>query len=370
MYLPLLRTVYALTLIHAARGIEKPACQLDILAGQHVIYSWDYTLPGPPDELYDLTRAGLVGGVLLYDVHVNKDTPAALAKLQAAYKASPAHTLFHKQSGRDTALLIMTNEEGGTVFNGVHDGGPALSAKEVGASPNPSAAGWQAGVEAAKALKKYNFNVDLAPVLGVYREAGNFLDAGNRSYGSTPQRVIDAAIPFIKAQREKGVLVSIKHFPGLGAATKEQNTDAAPVTLDISLQDLNNIDLRPFEAAVKAGVDMVMPSWAIYPAVDGTHPAGLSNKWMRDILRGRLGFRGVTITEAMEAGAILPFGDVEARAKLAVKAGNDLILASGLNVTEGEVIRKALVGGLKGGELDKDEFRKATERIVALRRVG
>ncbi|KAJ6782998.1 hypothetical protein PWT90_09753 [Aphanocladium album] len=369
MHLPLTHSLLALTLVSAASGSVKPACDLDILAGQHVIYSWDYTLPGPPDELYDLTRAGLVGGVLLYDVHVNKDTPAALAKLQAAYKASPAHKLLRKQSGRDTALLIMTNEEGGTVFNGVHDGGPALSAKQVGASPDPAAAGWQAGVQAAAALKRYNFNVDLAPVLGVYRDEGNFLDTGNRSYGKTADKVIAATLPFIRAQRERGILVSIKHYPGLGAARKDQNTDAAPVTLDVSRADLESIDLRPFQAAIRAGVDMVMASWAVYPAVDGAWPAGLSSRWMKDILRGRLGFRGVTITEAMEAGSILPFGDVEERTKIAVRAGNDLILASGLNVTEGEVIRKALVEGLKRGELGRDEFRQATERIIALRKV-
>lgn len=368
MQLSLTHSLLALTLVSAACGSQNPTCDLDILAGQHVIYSWDYTLPGPPDELYDLTRAGLVGGVLLYDVHVNKDTPAALAKLQAAYKASPAYRLLRKQSGRKTGLLIMTNEEGGTVFNGVHDGGPVLSAKEVGASPDPAAAGWQAGVQAATALKKYNFNVDLAPVMGVYREEGNFLDSVNRSYGNTPQRVIAATLPFIKAQRERGILVSLKHFPGLGAARKDQNTDAAPVTLDVSLEDLEGIDLRTFKAAIEQGVDMVMPSWAIYPQVDDTRPAGLSSKWMKDILRGQLGFRGVTITEAMEAGAILPYGGVEERAKIAVRAGNDLILASGLNVTEGEVIRKALVGGLRKGELDRDEFSKATDRIIALRR--
>lgn len=367
MHSSLLQFVFGLTLINSVCGNPKPSVDLDILAGQHVIYSWDYTLPGPPDELYELTRAGLVGGVLLYDLHVNKDTPAALAKLQAAYKASPAYRLLRKQSGKETSLLIMTNEEGGKVFNGVSDGGPPLSAKEIGASSNPSATGWQAGAQAAKALKNYNFNVDLAPVLGVYRQEGNFLDAGNRSYGNTPRKVIDAAIPFIEAQRAKNILVAAKHFPGLGAAAKDQNTDLAPVTLDVTLDDLEKIDLRTFTAAIHAGVDLIMPSWAIYPAVDSNLPAGLSPKWMKEILRRRLGFCGVTITEAMEAGAILPFGDVETRAKLAVAAGNDLILASQLNVTEGVAIRNALVAGLRSGELNRDDFDRATNRIVSLR---
>lgn len=362
-----LHFLLTLTLSDSACSSAKPSADLDILAGQHVIYSWDYTLPGPPDELYDPTRAGLVGGVLLYDLHVNKNTPAALAKLQAAYKSSTAYRLLRKQSGKETSLLIMTNEEGGTLFNGVSDGGPPFSAKEIGASSSPSVSGWQAGVQAARALKRYNFNVDLAPVLGVYRQEGNFLDAGNRSYGNTPQKVIDAAMPFIAAQRVRDILVSAKHFPGLGAAAKNQNTDMAPVTLDVTLHDLETVDLRPIVAAIRAGVDLIMPSWAVYPAVDSSLPAGLSPKWIKEILRGRLGFRGVTITEAIEAGAILPFGNAETRARIAGAAGNDLILASQLNVTEGVAIRNALVDWLRSGALNRGDFDRATDRIVSLR---
>lgn len=339
--------------------------ELDILSGQHVIYSYNYTDPKPPQELIDLTRAGLVGGVLLYDIHVNENTPAAMRQLLDAYAASPARRLLRKLTGKNTKFLIMTNQEGGTVFNGVPGRAPKESAKQIGQSSNPGEAGKQAGFGAAQSLKDYNFNVNLAPVLGVYREPGNFLDAGGRSYGNTSDRVIRAAVPFIQAQRSRNILVSIKHFPGLGAATHDQNTDLAPVTLNVPLHDLKTIDTATFAAAIKSGVDMVMPSWAIYPAVDKV-PAGLSEIWMKTWLRGKFGFRGVTITEAMEAGAILPFGDVKTRAKLAFKAGNDLILASQLNVTEGVEIRQTLSTALRNREIDILEFVESTKRIAAL----
>lgn len=340
--------------------------ELDLLAGQHVIYSYNFSEPVPPRELVELTRAGLVAGVLMYDVHVNDQTPAAMQELLDAYAASPARALLRKKTGKDTSFLVMTNQEGGTVFNGVKDYGPKEPAKVIGASSHPSAAGKKAGQEATEGLKAYNFNVNLAPVLGVFRKDDNFLDSTNRSYGNTAWQVKSAAIPFIKAQRERDILVSIKHFPGLGAATAEQNTDMAPVTLDVPLDELKHVDVAPFAAAIRSGVDMVMASWAIYPAVDSL-PAGLSEAWMKHWLRRKLGFRGVTITEAMEAGSILPFGDIATRAKLAYRAGNDHILASQLNVTEGVEIRQTLAQALRSGEIDRRDFDKSTQRIAELR---
>ena len=360
-------TLCALALIPSALTAPSLSSkEIDILAGQHIIYSYDYTLPGPPDELIQLTKQGLVGGVLLYDVHVHNNTPAAMQQLIDAYASSPARSLLRRLTGKSTTFLVMTNQEGGTVFNGVPGHAPKQSAKQIGASPHPTTAGFSAGLGAAQSLREYNFNVNLAPVLGVYREAGNFLDGAERSYGNTTTQVMRAALPFIQAQRAEDILVSIKHFPGLGAAKKGESTDDAPVTLSQSLHDLETIDTVPFAAAIRGGVDMVMPSWATYPAVDKV-PAGLSEIWMKKWLRGKFGFRGVTITEAMEAGAILPFGDERQRAQIAYKAGNDLILASALNVTEGVVMRGALADALRSHSIGMSGFMESTERVAALR---
>lgn len=360
--------VHALVLSLLGSSQAKPhpsqPSELDLLAGQHVIYS--YTGAEPPQELIDLTRAGLVGGVLLYDLHIDENTPSKMGELLAAYRESPARRLILHKYGLETSFLVMTNQEGGTIFKPIKEFGPDETAREVGASKDPRAAGARAGREAAEALKAYNINVNLAPVMGVYREPGNFLDNYGRSYGTTAKQVIDAAVPFIRTQRERNILVSAKHFPGLGAAKVEENTDLVPVTLNVPLEELERVDTATFKAAIEAGVDMVMPSWAIYPAVDDM-PAGLSKKWMKDWLRGRFGFQGVTITEAMEAGSILPYGDIRELSKLAFNAGNDLILASQLNVTEGVEIRQTLVDAVKCGEISKQEFHESTRRLVELR---
>ncbi|OAA57310.1 Glycoside hydrolase, family 3 [Cordyceps fumosorosea ARSEF 2679] len=352
---------------HAKPCRGAAASDLDILAGQHVIYSFP-TSSTPPAELVNLTSAGLVGGVILFGVNVDANTAAAMDTLRRAYAASPAPALLKKTTGEAGAIkfFVSTDQEGGQVRRMKNDE-PKLSAKQIGAAADPAAAGKAAGEGAAATLRKFNNNVNLAPVLGVYRAAGDFLDYYGRSFGNTSQAVVAAAVPFLTAQQAAGVAATAKHFPGLGAASHDANTDERPVTLDLSLEEIRRVDEAPYVAAIAAGVQLVMPSWAVYPALDAARPAGLSGKWLREELRGRLGFQGVTVSDAMEAGSLSAFGGAAETATLAAEAGMDLLLASARNVTQGEEIRKALVSGVSSGRLSRAQFDEATKRIAALR---
>ena len=172
---------------------------------------------------------------------------------------------------------------------------------------------------------------------------------------------------FITAQQQTGVAATAKHFPGLGSATRTQNTDTGPVTLNVSLSGLRAKDEAPYPAAIAAGVKLIMASWAIYPALDATRPAGLSPAVVQSELRGRLGYQGVTITDAIEAGALAAFGSHGQRAVLAARAGMDLLLCSAQDVTEGQAVVTALARALKGGQLGATAFNAAVQRVTALR---
>jgi beta-N-acetylhexosaminidase len=163
------------------------------------------------------------------------------------------------------------------------------------------------------------------------------------------------------------VAATAKHFPGLGSATKNQNTDNGPVTLTVSLTKLRTVDEVPYPAAVGAGVKLVMVSWAIYPALDGKRPAGLSPTVIGQELRGRNAFTGVTITDALEAGALSAFGTTGQRAVTAAGAGMDLILCSARDVSQGETATAALASALSSGQLDPTAFNAAVDRVTALR---
>ena len=190
----------------------------------------------------------------------------------------------------------MTDQEGGLVRR--LPGDPVLRKSRSGRRPGPAAQAKAAGTGAGQNWCRAGLNVNLAPVLDVYRTPGDFDDQFQRSYTINPHTVADLGAEFVPAQQAKGVAATAKHFPGLGTATSAQNTDQRPVTLTVPLTALRTIDEYPYQAAIAAGVKLVLVSWAIYPALDPARLAGLSLTIVGGELRQRLGFTGVTITDA------------------------------------------------------------------------
>src|ERR1022692_1360039 len=123
-----------------------------------------------------------------------------------------------QRSPVSSPLLLMTDQEGGLVRR--LPGAPAASEKQIGESANPAAAAGQAGTGAGQNLASVGMNVNLAPVLDVFRKSGNFIDQFQRSYSSKAPTVTSCGKAFITAQQRTGVAATAKHFPGLGAATK------------------------------------------------------------------------------------------------------------------------------------------------------
>ena len=324
-------------------------------AGQRVIFSY----PGatPPASLLDQISAGEVGGVIFFGENITSldQIAAVCAQLKEAHDASPVRS----------PLLLMTDQEGGIVRR--LPGEPTLSEKQIGESADPVAAAANAGTGAGQNLAGVGMNVNLAPVLDVYRQAGNFDDQYGRSYSSDPNVAAECGVAFVTAQQRPGIAATAKHFPGLGAATAAQNTDLGPVTLDVPLADLRSIDELPFRSAIAAHVRMVMASWAVYPALDPELPSGLSPTIIGGELRRRLKFPGVTITDALEAGAIAAFGTPAQCGVLAARAGMDILLASARDVSEGQSIVNALADARQGKGLNPGHFEIALQRVLALR---
>jgi beta-N-acetylhexosaminidase len=328
------------------------------LAGQRVIYS--YAGLTPPANLLRWISEGKVGGVIFFGQNIaSKPQVASVTAQLDKANASPQNPL------RKYPLLLMTDQEGGEVRR--LPGQPVLSEKEIGESAHPVAAARAAGTGAGRNLRSVGMNLNLAPVLDVYRTPGDFDDQYQRSYSMNPHVVSRLGAAMIKAQQATGVAATAKHFPGLGAAKANQDTDVRPVTLHVPLKDLRSIDEYPYRAAIAAGVKLVMVSWAIYPALDPKLPAGLSPTIVNGELRQRLGFTGVTITDALEAGALRPFGTIRNRATMAAQAGMDLILCAAQTPTEGEQARSALERGYRDGTLGQAAFQAAVQRILALK---
>ena len=344
--------------IRPAPAAAAPSLSAQQLAGQRVIYSY----PGltPPASLVSLIKHGEAAGVIFFGQNISSAAQIAgvIKKLKQA-NASPLNPVR-------APLLLMTDQEGGQVRR--LPGRPFLSEKQIGANRLPKAKtlATEAGQGAAASLRGVGMNVNLAPVLDVYRTAGNFDDQFGRSYSKNPSVVAALGSNMIKAQQAGKVAATAKHFPGLGAAARNQNTDTRPVTLNLSLARIRSTDEVPFHAAIQAGVKLVMVSWAVYPSV-GARPAGLSPNVVQGELRNHLKFTGVTITDALEAGALRPYGSTGNRARFAALAGMDLLLCSAQHVAQGQQARGELVKDYRTGTLNGAAFRASVNRVIALR---
>jgi beta-N-acetylhexosaminidase len=324
------------------------------MAGQRVIFG--YIGLRPPSRLLWLIRHGEVGGVVFFADNIS--SRAQIARVIDQLETANANSLNPVHS----PLLLMVDQEGGAVRR--LPGEPLLSEKQIGRSAHPATKAKAAGAGAARNLRGVGMNVDLAPVLDVYRQAGNFIDRYGRSYGMDPHTVANLGTAFVGALQTRGVAATAKHFPGLGAAARIQDTDTRPVTLNLSKTTLRSFDELPYKAAIAAGVKLVMVSWAVYPALDPKRPAGFSPPTVQGELRDRLGFGGVTITDSLAAGALRAYGSLKNRTLLAAKAGMDIMLGGGRT---GEQCTDALESGYNNGVLNRTAFEAAVTRVLALR---
>jgi beta-N-acetylhexosaminidase len=330
------------------------------MAGQRVIYS--YRGLSVPASLLRQIRHGDVGGVIFFGANISSQAQlrGVIAQLE---KANAAIT----NPARGYPLMLMADQEGGLVRR-LSWAGPDQPEAQIGASASPASAAAVAGAQAAAGLRAVGMNVNLAPVLDVYRKAGDFDDQYRRSYSMNPGIVSTAAAAFVAAQQGGGVAATVKHFPGLGQASAAQNTDNRPVRIGLPAQTLRAVDELPYQAAIKAGARLAMVSWANYPALDPKLPAGLSPTIIQGELEERVGFTGVTITDALGAGALRAYGTLQNRTMLAARAGMDALLCTGTAAVPGWKCVQGLRAGYSDGALPKAAFKAQLAQLLQLRK--
>jgi beta-N-acetylhexosaminidase len=296
-----------------------------------------------------MVREGHAAGVILFAD--NLPSRAAGRRLIARLQSVP-----RPRHLRDP-LLVMVDQEGGLVKR--ISGAPTASAEQIGAQGAAEAR--EQGRRTAANLRDVGFNVNLAPVLDVGRPGG-VIEETDRSFGSSAARVERTAVPFARAMQAAGVAATAKHFPGLGAA--RENTDFAVQRIRLSRRTLRRIDEAPYRAFAATGGALVMIGSAIYPAFSGK-PAALSRVIAVGELRGRLGYEGVSITDALGGAAIRAVGGPARVGIAAARAGTDLLLYT--DYREGARAQRALQRKLKGGEMDRARFERSVQRVLTLR---
>ena len=206
----------------------------------------------------------------------------------------------------------------------------------------PGAASGVEALLAGRALRAGGITVDLAPVADV-PGPGSFMAADDRTFGASGAVVGPAVTAFTRGLADARVAATAKHFPGIGRATS--NTDSSLVVIRASRGALES-DLAPFRAAIGAGVPMVMISNASYPALD-SKPAPWSPR-IQSLLRNELGFKGVTITDALDGAAATRGRTVQSVAVLSAQAGVDILLLHRERGIERGGLRARRHGGRRG----------------------
>ena len=316
------------------------------LIGQSII--GELGKDGPDQKVLKRVRKGQVGGFI-----VNPSDEASLAEQLAQLNEAA-------EAGDNPPLLIMVDQEGGEVSR--LPGPPDVSPADLGEGGDPEAARSE-GEKTGTYLAGLGVNADLAPVLDVTLPitADTIAD---RTFGEDPQLVADLGVAFIEGLQSQGVAATAKHFPGLGTATV--NTDFSPVTVAARQEDLDAAIL-PFQAAIDAGVDMVMVSSAAYPGLGSDKPAVFAKPIVTTRLREQLGFEGVVITDDMEAIAISELDRAPGtEAVAAIGAGCDLVLYA--RSDRGAVAGfNATVAAAKAEKLTRDQLQASYDRVTALK---
>ena len=290
------------------------------------------------------------GGIILFQRnYTDPDT------LQALCADIHALTLEHPP-------LIALDAEGGRVHRlspPFTHFPPALRIGQTGSLQLAHAVGVALGQE----LRSVGIDIDFAPVLDVYSNPDNTV-IGDRAFGSDPQRVAEFGCALAAGLRAAGVLPCGKHFPGHGATVIDSHDDLPYDERDRAT--LEAVDLLPFQAAIAQEIELLMTAHVVYPALDPQQPASLSPIIMNDLLRQRLGFQGVIVSDDLEMGAIVRHASVADAAVQALSAGADLLLVC-QSLEHALSARKACRQALQQGVLTEERVAEAQRRVERLR---
>ncbi|RNI17948.1 glycoside hydrolase family 3 N-terminal domain-containing protein [Flexivirga caeni] len=262
-------------------------------------------------------------------------------------------------------LLIAADQEGGYV----------QQLKGTGFTTLPTAltqGGWSSSHQRSTAatvgqqLRDVGVNVNLAPVSGTVPQS---LGTGNgpigyyyREYGYTLSTVSRAVTNIVSGLQSRGEIATLKHFPGLGRI--KNNTDTSSTGITDNTMTMTDPYLTPFKSGISAGAGMVMVSLAWYPKIDASNQAVFSSKMITTLLRGKLGFKGVVVSDSLSAVAVehVSVGD---RAVRFIAAGGDIALTG--SPSEIPAMSAAILAKMKTSPTFAAQVNAAVNRVLTLK---
>ncbi|MCF8095351.1 MAG: beta-N-acetylhexosaminidase [Desulfobacteraceae bacterium] len=279
------------------------------MAGQRIMAGFCGT--GLNRDLKHLIGTLRVGGIILFSRNIEN-------RSQLQRLCSDAQN--YADSCGQPPLIIAVDQEGGSVAR--------LRAPYFFEPPDAAdirdldqASGY--AERTAAELASFGINMNMAPVMDVADPDGGGI-MGRRCFSADPATVAKTGVPVIRHMQQRGVMAVAKHFPGIGRTILDSHLDLPEI--NVSVQDLEAGDLVPFFAAIRHGVSGIMVSHVCYTAIDPLRPASLSPPIARDLLRRRMGYAGMTITDDLEMGAIANHYDIRSVVSRIIAADIDIAL--------------------------------------------
>ena len=291
-----------------------------------------------------------VGGIILYAWNIEDETQlASIIKQVRSLNGSP---------------LLCIDEEGGRVSRIANN--PNFHVKKyesmaaIGATGDPKNA-YECGNTIGTYLKRYDFDIDFAPVADVNTNPDNII-IGPRAFSDDPAVAAPMVTNYLQGLKDAGITGCIKHFPGHGDTTND--THSGYVQSLKTWDEMNQCEMVTFRAGIQWGCQLIMTAHIAVPNVTGTNiPSTLSSVVLQDKLRGELGYQNIIITDGMEMGAITKHYTSGEAAVGSIKAGVDIVLGP-RDFTEAF---DAVIAAVNNGTLSEERINQSVRRILTLR---
>lgn len=342
---------------------EIPA-DLEVKIGQMLMVGFRGLEAGDDHFIRRDIRERQLGGVILFDYDVitrqtqrNIKSPAQLRALIASL-----------QGAATMPLLIAIDQEGGIITRlKERDGFPATMSHQSLDRLNDLAVTRRRSAMLAETLAGLGINLNLAPVVDLCANLQNPIIARyERCFSADPQVVTNQAREFIRAHRERGVLTALKHFPGHGSSTTDSHLGLTDVT-----NTWSRGELEPYRQIIQAGeVDAIMTAHIFHAGLDRDWPATLSRKIIRGILREKLGYAGLIISDDMQMGAIVNHYGFETAIEKSIAAGVDILIFANNTLYQEDVARRAIAvikGLVQSGVISEERIDESYRRIMKLK---
>jgi beta-N-acetylhexosaminidase len=306
------------------------------------------------DNHRELIERYRLGGILYFVWSDNVQSPRQIAGLSNGIQRAAT------SSGAKVPALVATDHEQGLVVRITEPATQFPGNMALGAARDPHLAKAAAEVTGEE-LRAMGVNQNFAPVADVNVNSQNPV-IGVRSFSSNPDLVASLTEAQVRGYQGEHVAATAKHFPGHGDTDVDSHT-GLPV-IDHTREELETIDLPPFEAAIDAGVESIMTAHIVVPALDDSgRPATLSRPILTDLLRRQMNFEGVTVTDALDMQGVREmFGDDRVPVE-AIKAGADLMLMP----PDLDLAYRSVLAAVRSGEIGERRIDQSVYRLLRLK---